>query len=226
MSEPRIRIENLAKRYPSGDGVLTVFEAASLELRAGESIALVGSSGAGKSTLLHLIGALDAPTEGEIYFEGAALSRQSDHERAAYRNRSVGYVWQSYHLLPEFTALENVQMPLLIAGEDRRETESAARGWLKRMGLADRETHQTGELSGGEQQRVAIARALIRDPKILLADEPTGNLDTRTGEAIIEQILTLPRENGLTTVMATHNRTFAERCDRIFRIEAGRIREQ
>ena len=221
----RIRVENLAKRYPSGAGVLTVFEGLSLDLRAGESAALVGASGAGKSTLLHLVGGLDAPSEGEIYFEGRAFSGWSDAEQAAYRNHAVGYVWQSYHLLPEFTALENVQMPLLIAGEDRRKTEPEARRWLERMGLGERETHQAGELSGGEQQRVAIARALIRNPKVLLADEPTGNLDAGTGESIIEQLLDLPRKDGLTLLMATHNRAFAERCDRVFRIEAGRIEE-
>jgi len=219
MSEPRVRVENLAKRYPSGTGVLTVFEGVSLDFAPAESVALVGASGAGKSTLLHLIGALDPPTEGEVFFEGQALTGRPDAELAAYRNLSVGYVWQSYHLLPEFTALENVQMPLLIAGGDRKKTEEPARRWLEKMGLGDRATHQAGELSGGEQQRVAIARALVRDPKLLLADEPTGNLDRATGEAIVEQILALPGEEGLTVVVATHSMEFARRCDRVYRIE-------
>jgi len=212
-------VENLAKRYPSGAGVLTVFEGVTLDFAPGESVALVGASGAGKSTLLHLIGALDSPSSGEVFFEGESLSGRPDRDLAAYRNLSVGYVWQSYHLLPEFTALENVQMPLLIAGGDRKQTEDPARRWIGRMGLGERATHQAGELSGGEQQRVAIARALVRDPKLLLADEPTGNLDRKTGETIVEQMLALPAAEGITVIVATHSMDFARRCDRIYRIE-------
>jgi len=219
MSGPRVRVENLAKRYPSGSGVLTVFEGVTLDFAAGESVALVGASGAGKSTLLHLIGALDSPSSGQVLFEGKGLSGRPDRELAAYRNLSVGYVWQSYHLLPEFTALENVQMPLLIAGGDRKQTEEPARRWINQMGLGDRATHQAGELSGGEQQRVAIARALVRDPKLLLADEPTGNLDRKTGETIVDQMLALPGAQGITVIVATHSMDFARQCDRIYRIE-------
>ncbi len=223
MSEPLLRVEGLAKRYPSGAGVLTVFEGLSFEARGGESVALVGESGAGKSTLLHLIGALDQPTEGEIFFDGAALSKKSETELDAYRNRELGYVWQSYHLLPEFTALENVIMPLLIAGEDRAKVEPAGRHWLERVGLRERTTHQAGELSGGEQQRVALARALVRKPRVLLADEPTGNLDEGTSSAIMEQIFGLPKQEGLCCIIATHNLGFARRCDRVLRISHGSI---
>ncbi|MCB1021386.1 MAG: ABC transporter ATP-binding protein [Bryobacterales bacterium] len=226
MSEPLIQVNDLAKRYPSGAGVLTVFEGLSFTARAGESVALVGESGAGKSTLLHLIGALDKPSSGTIFFDGADLESKTEAQLDAYRNREIGYVWQSYHLLPEFTALENVIMPLLIAGEDRKKVEAAGRSWLERVGLGARTTHQAGELSGGEQQRVALARALVRKPRLLLADEPTGNLDEGTSDAIMEQIFALPGEEGLACIVATHNLTFARRCDRVLRIERGAIREE
>ncbi len=212
MSEPIIRVRNLAKRFRSGVNELTVFEGVDFDLAAGESVALVGESGTGKSTLLHLLGALEAPTEGSIEFAGRSLADRTEPELAAYRNTDVGYVWQSYHLLPEFTALENATMPMLIAGESG--AERRGRELLAKVGLADRETHQAGELSGGEQQRVAIARALIRNPKLLLTDEPTGNLDERTGASVIDLLLSLPDEQNVTIVMATHNRTFAARCDR------------
>ncbi len=225
MSEPLIRVEGLAKRYPSGKSVLTVFEGLSFSVHPGESVALVGESGAGKSTLLHLIGALDQASSGAIFFDGSELSSLSEAQLDAYRNREIGYVWQSYHLLPEFTALENVIMPLLIAGEDRAKVEPMGREWLGRVGLGERTTHQAGELSGGEQQRVALARALVRKPRVLLADEPTGNLDEGTSAAIMEQIFGLPKQEGLACIVATHNLTFARRCDRVLRIERGRIRE-
>jgi len=223
MTAPALRTEALAKRYPSGAGVLTVFEDLSLELRPGESVAIVGASGAGKSTLLHLLGALDSPSEGRIFFDALELTAASDARLADYRNGDVGYVWQSYYLLPEFTALENVAFPLWIAGWDRAKAEPVARGWLERVGLAERASHQAGELSGGEQQRVAIARALVREPKLLLADEPTGNLDPATGDAIMSTLLELPRRDGLTLIVATHNLGFARRCDRVLRIERGAL---
>ena len=221
MRDSLIRVRGLAKRFHSGADHLTVFERVNFDLAAGESVALVGESGAGKSTLLHLLGALEAPTEGSIEFAGRSLFDRSEPELAAYRNTDVGYVWQSYHLLPEFTALENVTMPMLIADESG--AEQRGRELLAKVGLADRETHQAGELSGGEQQRVAIARALVRNPKLLLADEPTGNLDERTGQSVIDLLLSLPFENGVTVVMATHNRTFAARCDRILRVAGQTI---
>ena len=218
-----IRVANLEKTYSEGENLLTVFAGVNLEFRRGESAALVGESGAGKSTLLHLLGALDRPSAGEIFMGERAISTFSGDQLADYRNRGVGYVWQNYHLLPEFTALENAMMPLLIGGASPKAASAAARDWLGRVGLAGRTQHRAGELSGGEQQRVAIARSLVADPVLLLADEPTGNLDFRTGEAIIELILGLPRDHNVAVVVATHNPSFAERCDRIYRIHQGRI---
>ena len=221
MSDPLVRVQSLAKRFRSGAAELTVFEDVEFELARGESVALVGESGAGKSTLLHLLGALEAPSEGAILFDGRSLANRSETELAAYRNTHVGYVWQSHHLLPEFTALENAMMPMLIAGEGG--AEARGREWLERVGLADRETHQAGELSGGEQQRVAIARALVRNPKLVLADEPTGNLDERTGASVIDLLLGLPAEHGVTVMMATHNRGFASRCGRTLSVEGRSV---
>jgi len=225
VSEPILRAKGLAKRYPSGESILTVFESLDFSLAAGESVSVVGESGAGKSTLLHLLGALDQPSAGEVFFEGRALSSTGEDELAAYRNESVGYVWQSYDLLPEFTALENVAMPLRIAGVAPAEAESRALRRLQQTGLGERAHHQSGELSGGEQQRVALARALVHDPKVLLADEPTGNLDEKTGEAIVERILALPSEDGISVLVATHNLGFAGRCDRMLRFDHGRLVE-
>jgi lipoprotein-releasing system ATP-binding protein len=223
MSRPVLEAIGLAKRYPSGTGQLTVFEDVSFQLEKGESVALVGESGAGKSTLLHLLGALDKPTEGRIQFGDLVVNQAGEKALDAYRNSSVGYVWQSYHLLPEFTALENVIMPRLIAGESREQASPKGLKWLERVGLADRATHRSGELSGGEQQRVAVARALVGDPQLLLADEPTGNLDDRTSEGLIAQLFELQRSEGLTMVIATHNLSFAERCDRVYRIASAAL---
>ena len=225
MPSESIRVAGLAKTYSEGENRLTVFSGADLEFRRGESAALVGESGAGKSTLLHLLGALDRPTGGDIYVGGRAISTFSDDQLADYRNRGVGYVWQNYHLLPEFTALENAMMPLLIGGASPDAASATARRWLGRVGLAERAQHRAGELSGGEQQRVAIARSLVTDPALLLADEPTGNLDFRTGESIIELIIGLPKDYNVAVVVATHNVSFAERCDRIYRIHEARIHD-
>jgi lipoprotein-releasing system ATP-binding protein len=218
MSQPVLEVIGLAKRYPSGSALLTVFEDVNFQLQKGESVALVGESGAGKSTLLHLLGALDKPTEGRILFGDLVVNEAGEKALDAYRNSSVGYVWQSYHLLPEFTALENVIMPRLIAGVSREQAVPQGLKWLERLGLAGRATHRSGELSGGEQQRVAVARALVGEPKLLLADEPTGNLDDRTSEELIAQLFELQRSEALTMVIATHNLSFAQRCDRIYRI--------
>ena len=224
MPEIIVRAENLARTYRSGAIDLTVFSGLNLELYFGESVAVIGESGAGKSTLLHLLGALDRPTAGEIHFESQPLSERSDTELAGMRNRQIGFVWQSYYLQPEFTALENVMMPLLIGETARREAESKARPWLERVGLADRASHRAGELSGGEQQRVTIARALVTEPKLILADEPTGNLDAGNAEAIMDLLVGLPRAHKLTVVIATHSLALARRCDRVFRIDSGQIR--
>ena len=218
-----IRTVDLTRVYRSGTADLTVFAGLQLEVEPGECLAIVGESGAGKSSLLHLIGALDRPTSGTIYFEDRDLSKLTDPELAAFRNREVGFVWQIHYLLPEFTAQENVMMPLLIGGRSRGEAERDAAAWLAEVGLADRAWHRSGELSGGEQQRVALARALAAKPKLLLADEPTGNLDQRNGEMIFALIQRLHLSHRLTSIIATHNVSFARRCDRILRLEAGRL---
>ena len=223
MSETLIRLEKLVKTYRSGDSVLSVLSELNLELYRGESVAVVGESGVGKSTLLHLLGGLDTPTSGEVIFQSSAISGFGEAELADFRNHQTGYIWQNFHLLPEFTAVENAMMPLLIAGQTQAQAEPQARQWLERVGLADRGHHRAGELSGGEQQRVTIARALVTGPKLLLADEPTGNLDQETGEKVIDLLVSLPRDHGVTLVVATHNLGFAGCCDRVLHIEAGSI---
>ena len=201
---------------------MTVFSGLNLELYPGESVAVIGESGAGKSTLLHLLGALDRPTAGEIYFESQPLSGRSDTELAGIRNHKIGFVWQSYYLQPEFTALENVMMPLLIGETARREAESKARPWLERVGLSDRASHRAGELSGGEQQRVTIARALVTEPKLVLADEPTGNLDPENAAEVIRHLAEFHRGGG-TVVLVTHGAAADAHADRTLRLEQGRL---
>jgi lipoprotein-releasing system ATP-binding protein len=200
-----------------------VFTDINLEVKRGERLAIVGESGAGKSTLLHLLGMLDRPSSGGLYFESRNLLELTDAELAEFRNKEIGFVWQIHYLLPEFTALENVMMPLLIRGRNRREAEIEGSRWLAEVGLAERASHRSGELSGGEQQRVALARALVGKPSLLLADEPTGNLDLRNGEMIFDLIGQLHRSHSLTSVIVTHNLTFARQCDRVLRLEAGRL---
>jgi lipoprotein-releasing system ATP-binding protein len=220
-----IRTIDLTKRYRSGDSDLTIFENLSLEIPPGERLALVGESGVGKSTLLHLLGGLDRPNNGRILFGDREITSLGQAELADFRNRQIGFVWQTHHLLPEFTALENVMMPLLVRGSGHPEAALRARRRLDEMGLGPRALHRAGELSGGEQQRVAIARALVTDPQVLLADEPTGNLDHKTGEKIADLFNEVHRQNRITSVFVTHSIVFANRCDRILRMEAGRIVE-
>ena len=218
-----ITVENVAKRYGSGDTAVVVFEALDLTITAGERLALTGESGAGKSTLLHLLGGLDRPASGRIRFGSADITAFSEAELADVRNREIGFVWQTHYLLPEFTAEENVSMPLLIRGVRRQEAMAQARERLSEVGLSQRAHHRSGELSGGEQQRVVIARALAARPRVLLADEPTGNLDFRTAEKIAELFDELHSTHGLTSVFVTHNLHFAARCDRVLRLEQGRL---
>lgn len=220
---PAIRAIGLEKRYRSGDAELVVFSGLELEVPEGERLAIVGESGAGKSTLLHLLGGLDRPTRGTIYFGEKELTQLGDAELADFRNREIGFVWQSHYLLPEFTALENVMMPLLIRGCTRQQAAEVARARLEEVGLGRRLHHRAGELSGGEQQRVALARALAGQPRVLLADEPTGNLDLKTGEMIIALLAEIHRTHRLTSVYVTHNLSFARRCDRVLRLEAGTL---
>jgi lipoprotein-releasing system ATP-binding protein len=188
-------------------------------------LAIVGESGAGKSTLLHILGALDAASEGDVYCDHLRLGSLSDEAAAEFRNREIGFVWQFHYLLPEFTALENVAMPLLLRGGKQREAEQAATGWLREVGLEARAHHRAGELSGGEQQRIALARALITRPQMLLADEPTGDLDNRTAESVFALITRLHSDYRLTSLLVTHNFAFARRCDRVLRLQQGRVEE-
>ncbi len=223
MSEPLLRAVGLTKTYTTGRGQLQLFRDLDLEVRAGEMIAIVGESGTGKSSLLHLLAALDTPTAGEVWCDGQHLGTLTSREAASFRNRAIGYVWQFHYLLPEFTAQENVAMPLLARGDRQPEAMRQALHWLGEVGLADRAAHRSGELSGGEQQRVSLARALITHPRLLLADEPTGDLDTRTGEAIFMLIRSLHDAHGLTSVLVTHNNDFAKRCDRMLRLRNGQL---
>jgi lipoprotein-releasing system ATP-binding protein len=200
-----------------------VFEDLTLDVRRGERVAIIGASGAGKSTLLHLLGCLDRPSKGKIYFGQRDTSGLSERDLADFRNKTLGFVWQNPSLLPEFTALENVTMPLLIRGVRPEEAGRAARRKLDEVGLRARETHRAGELSGGEQQRVSLARALAGEPQVLLADEPTGNLDHRTGELILGLLTDLHRTHDLTSIFVTHNLSFAERCDRVLELKKGRL---
>jgi lipoprotein-releasing system ATP-binding protein len=218
-----LRIKNLAKIYRSGDKDLVIFRDLDLEVAPGEQVAIIGESGAGKSTLLHLIGGLDSPSSGAIYYKDQSITESSDAALSRFRNREIGYVWQQHHLLPEFSAEENVSMPLRIRGESGSAASSAARTNLEEVGLLARAAHRAGELSGGEQQRIAIARALASSPSLLLADEPTGNLDEGTGELIFNLLGEIRAKRNLTTVLVTHNLQFARRCDRILRLEGGSL---
>lgn len=220
---PLVRLENLGKVYRSGDRELVIFRGLALEVAAGEQIAVIGESGAGKSTLLHLISGLDRPSEGSIFYRDQDITGLPEAGLSSFRNREIGYVWQQHHLLPEFTAVENAAMPLLIRGIARVQALSTAQGLLDEVGLGERADHRAGELSGGEQQRIAIARALAGGPSVLLADEPTGNLDERTGQMIFNLLDELRRNRSLTTILVTHNLHFASRCDRVLRLEGGRL---
>jgi len=221
MPEAHIRVSGLSKVYQSGGSPLVVFSGVDLAVEQGEMLALVGESGAGKSTLLHLLGGLDRPSSGTIYYGSTEISGLSDSAQADFRNREIGFVWQIHYLLPEFTALENVMMPLLIRGSSRAQAASESQARLDEVGLQARSSHRAGELSGGEQQRVVLARALVGRPQVLLADEPTGNLDFRTGEMIFELVENLHRSHRLTSVFVTHNLAFARRCDRVLAMEKG-----
>ena len=222
---PFLRAVNLSKTYAGRVEEVRVFDELNLEIKKGEMVAIVGASGAGKSTLLHLLGGLDQVTAGSVFVGEADLTGMAEQGLAQLRNRALGFVFQHHYLLPEFTALENVAMPLLIAGEPHARAAAQAAALLQRVGLSSRQTHFPSELSGGEQQRVAIARALVNQPQVLLADEPTGNLDERTGRDIQTLLRQLQQEDGLTAVVVTHNLPFAHACDRVLRLEAGRLRE-
>ena len=218
-----IALRNLTREYVDGPRVVRVLTGLDLDIAAGERIAIVGESGVGKSTLLHILGTLDRPTSGDVWFDGENMATKSDHELARFRNREIGFVFQFHHLLPDFTALENVMMPAWIGGVAADEAERRAARLLTRVGLAERLEHKPGELSGGEQQRVAIARALVQEPRVVLADEPTGNLDPVTGAGVQDLLIELNRERHLTLVVVTHNRALADAMDRTLRLAGGRI---
>jgi lipoprotein-releasing system ATP-binding protein len=216
-----VEVRDLRKQY----GRLVLFEAINFQVRRQELLAIVGQSGAGKSTLLHILGALDTPSAGDVYFASTILRSLSPAESAAFRNREIGYVWQFHYLLPEFTAAENVALPLLARGKSKREALQEAVHWLEEVGLADRSSHRAGELSGGEQQRVSLARALVTTPKLLLADEPTGDLDDQTADNLFGLIERLHASYGLTSILVTHNLPLARRCERVMRLSHGRMEE-
>jgi len=218
-----LEVRSLYKSYGNGSAKVEVVKGIDLIVEAGDTVALVGPSGAGKSTLLHIMGTIDRPTTGEVLFDGKDIFALSDQPLASFRNRSIGFVFQFHHLLPEFTALENVMMPLLIGGTKKSQAEEKSRALLDDVGLSHRITHRPGELSGGEQQRVAIARALVRSPRLLLADEPTGNLDMKTSEEVHALLYSIQQQTGISLVIVTHNEKLAAGMGRTVRIVDGKI---
>lgn len=220
-----LEVKNLRKEYRSGLQPLVLFDGLNLTVRTGEMLAIVGESGSGKSTLLHLLAALDRPSAGDVYFASTWLGKLTAAEAAIFRNREIGYVWQLHYLLPEFTALENAAMPLLARNEPKAGALMRARQLLCEVGLEGRIDHLAGELSGGEQQRVSLARALVTEPRLLLADEPTGNLDNRTAEAVFGLLERLHKSHRLTSILVTHNMDIARRCGRTLRLHEGRLNE-
>src|SRR5215467_31313 len=221
-----VEARDLSKIYRTPATDVVVFEDVSLEVPKGRLIAVIGPSGAGKSTLLHLMGGLDVPTRGMVLFDGRNIFDMSATDLARFRNRHIGFVFQFHHLLPEFSAVENTMMPRLIRGEAQHGSVMDAKRILERVGLSHRLDHKIGEMSGGEQQRVAIARALVGSPQLLLADEPTGNLDHRTGDTIFQMIRELHKEKGLTSVIVTHNEKLAVQCDEVWELDAGMLRSK
>jgi lipoprotein-releasing system ATP-binding protein len=225
VAEFLIEANGLNKQYGEGEQAIHVLNDLSLAIRATERIAIVGESGVGKSTLLHILGMLDQPDSGHVFLDGQELFSLSEPERALIRNREIGFIFQFHHLLPDFTALENVTMPGLIASASWSEARQRAATMLESVGLADRMTHRPGELSGGEQQRVAVARALVQQPRIILADEPTGNLDPTTGESILRLLLALNQQFGITMAVVTHNEKLAAAMDRTLHLSNGKLTE-
>lgn len=231
--ETLIKVNNLKKSFFTPAGELKILKGIDLEIKRGEMVAIVGASGVGKSTFLHILGTLDRPTEGKVILEGLDLFSLSERELFRIRNTQIGFVFQFHYLLPEFTAIENILMPAMIyrgqkSGQDFSIDTfyDRATGLMRELGIYERRNHRPGELSGGEQQRVAVARALILEPKVVLADEPTGNLDTATGEGLFDLLIDLNKRKGITFVIVTHNRQLAERCSRILRMSDGRIFEE
>ncbi len=223
---PAVALRNITRSYGEGHAKLLVFDKANLDLAPGEMVALVGPSGAGKSSLLHIAGLLEAPDSGEVFIDGLEVAHSSDKVRTEVRRNDIGFVYQFHHLLPEFDALENVMMPQLILGKSKQDAKARASELLERLGLGDRMDHRPTELSGGEQQRVAIARAVANGPKVLLADEPTGNLDPKTADGVYAEFLRMIADEGLTALIATHNMELAGQMNRIVRMEDGQLVSQ
>lgn len=224
MSNDVIRAEGLGKTYAEGSLHTQVFDGLDIAVASGETVAILGASGAGKSTLLHLLGGLDVPSAGEVYVAGQKMSALSDAARGRLRNKALGFVYQFHHLLPEFTALENVMMPVLLAGQPTAEAMQRAQTLLENVGLGHRMQHKPGELSGGERQRAAVARALVNTPACVLGDEPTGNLDEKTAATVFAQMLELNRAQGTSLVLVTHDRRLARRLDRVLELQQGKLR--
>jgi lipoprotein-releasing system ATP-binding protein len=225
MSEAFLEARDLRRGFRSGDTYLPVVKGVNFAVSRGEMVAIVGASGVGKSTLLHLLGTLDEPESGTVHIDGQDAFALSEPARSVLRNRTIGFVFQFHHLLPEFSALENVMMPLLVARQPTASSRERAAELLATLGLAERASHRPGQLSGGEQQRVAVARALVAEPRLVLADEPTGNLDTRTSAELVRLLVRLHKERGLTSVLVTHSEEIASSCDRTVYMEEGQIRE-
>ncbi|MAD52716.1 lipoprotein-releasing ABC transporter ATP-binding protein LolD [Idiomarina sp. UBA3162] len=223
MTNDLIQAHNVSKTFRDGDNQVTVLNNVSLTVAPGQLMAIVGSSGSGKSTLLHILAGLDAPSEGHVLFENTGLTELNGSQKAQLRNRNIGFVYQFHHLLPEFDALENVAMPLRIAGESEQQATEKARALLARVGLTDRMHHRPAQLSGGERQRVAIARAFANKPKLVVADEPTGNLDGQTAESVFELILEMNKEFGTAFIIVTHDMQLAERIGSIYRLNNGTL---
>lgn len=222
-SAPILEARGIYKTFQKGKQTIEVLSGLDLKVWPGQQIALMGASGAGKSTLLHILGTLDRPTQGEIFYFGKIPPFESDQDLSLYRNKYIGFVFQFHHLLPEFTALENVMLPCFVGGHLKSQAQEIAQEMLKRLDLGNRLTHYPGELSGGEQQRVALGRALVQKPKILIADEPTGNLDRENGEKIYNLLLELNREMGITVILATHNKALANRMDQSLLLMDGKL---
>jgi lipoprotein-releasing system ATP-binding protein len=225
MDQAVVRAEALGKTYAEGSLHTPVFDGLDFAVHAGETVAILGASGAGKSTLLHLLGGLDTPTSGEVYVAGQKMSALSNAARGQLRNKALGFVYQFHHLLPEFTALENVMLPVLLGGADVDEANSRAKELLEAVGLGHRLAHKPGELSGGERQRAAVARALVNKPACVLGDEPTGNLDEKTAAHVFGQMIELNRAQATSLVLVTHDRSLARRLDRVLELHAGKLRE-